>query len=144
MIFQEGTTIQNELVHLEGSTLFTGVNGSGKSTILDAMTYLLMGNTQFDKAAKDRDRTVAAYMRGDTKSNGSDRYLRSGAVVSYIAMEFWSPVEEMYLIVGVCIESAAESECTSSWFVCRDTRMEEISFSRIEDTGLSVILPICT
>ncbi|MCD8045747.1 MAG: AAA family ATPase [Clostridiales bacterium] len=129
---------QNELVHLEGSTLFTGVNGSGKSTILDAMTYLLTGNTQFNKAAKDRDRTVAAYVRGDTKSNGSDRYLRSGAVVGYIAMEFWSPVEEMYLVVGVCIESAAESECTSSWFVCRETRMEEINFSRVEAKKLYV------
>ena len=36
---------QRITVRLEGSTLFTGVNGSGKSTILDAMTYLLTGNT---------------------------------------------------------------------------------------------------
>ncbi|WP_418746725.1 ATP-binding protein [Frisingicoccus sp.] len=105
---------QNITVRLEGSTLFTGVNGSGKSTILDAMTYLLTGNTQFNKAAKDRDRTVVAYVRGDTKSNGKDRYLRKDGVVSYIAMEFWSPVEDMYLVVGVCIESASESDVSSS------------------------------
>ena len=43
---------QNIIVRLEGSTLFTGVNGSGKSTILDAMTYLLTGNTQFNKARR--------------------------------------------------------------------------------------------
>lgn len=124
---------QNITVRLEGSTLFTGVNGSGKSTILDAMTYLLTGNTQFNKAAKDRDRTVAAYVRGDTKSNGADRYLRKDEVVSYVAMEFWSPVENMYLVVGVCIESASESDVSPSWFLCKDTRMEEISFSRTED-----------
>lgn len=129
---------QNITVCLEGSTLFTGVNGSGKSTILDAMTYLLTGNTQFNKAAKDRDRTVAAYVRGDTKSNGADRYLRKDAVVSYIAMEFWSPVEDMYLVVGVCLESANESEVSSSWFICRDTRMEEISFCKTEDKKLYV------
>ena len=29
-----------------------GPNGSGKSTILDAMTYLLTGNTQFNKARR--------------------------------------------------------------------------------------------
>lgn len=129
---------QNITVRLEGSMLFTGVNGSGKSTILDAMTYLLTGNTQFNKAAKDRDRTVAAYVRGDTKSNGADRYLRKDAVVSYIAMEFWSPVEDMYLVAGVCMESANESDVTSSWFVCRDTRMKEIDFCKTEDKKLYV------
>lgn len=79
---------QRVTVHLEGSTLFTGVNGSGKSTILDAMTYLLTGNTQFNKAARDRDRTVLAYVRGDTKSNGLDRYLRRGTPWS--AMWQWN------------------------------------------------------
>lgn len=129
---------QNITVRLEGSTLFTGVNGSGKSTILDSMTYLLTGNTQFNKAAKDRDRTVTAYVRGDTKSNGNDRYLRKDAVVSYVAMEFWSPVEDMYLVVGVCVESANESDVSSAWFVCRDTRIEEINFCKIEDKKLYV------
>lgn len=129
---------QNITVRLEGSTLFTGVNGSGKSTILDAMTYLLTGNTQFNKAAKDRDRTVMAYVRGDTKSNGIDRYLRKDAVVSYVAMEFWSPVEDMYLVVGVCVESANESDVSASWFVYRDIRMEEINFCKTEDKKLYV------
>lgn len=129
---------QNITVRLEGSTLFTGVNGSGKSTILDAMTYLLTGNTQFNKAAKDRDRTVMAYVRGDTKSNGTDRYLRKDAVISYVAMEFWSPVEDTYLVVGVCVESANESDVSSSWFVCRDTRIEEINFCKTEDKKLYV------
>lgn len=53
------------------------------------MTYLLTGNTQFNKAAKDRDRTVSAYARGEMNSNGAERFLRTGEVVSYIAMEFW-------------------------------------------------------
>lgn len=45
---------QYENIRIAGSTLFTGVNGSGKSTILDAMTYLLTGNTQFNTAAKEQ------------------------------------------------------------------------------------------
>lgn len=127
---------QRVTVHLEGSTLFTGVNGSGKSTILDAMTYLLMGNTQFNKAA--RDRTVLAYVRGDTKSNGLDRYLRRDAVVSYVAMEFWSPMENMYLVAGVCIESASESDVSSYWFVCKDIRLENINFCKLEGKNLYI------
>jgi chromosome segregation ATPase len=124
---------------LEGSTLFTGVNGSGKSTILDAMTYALTGNTQFNKAAKDRDRTVKAYVRGDTKSNGSARFLRTGNVVSYIAMEFWSPVEQEFLVTGVCIESPDEaSSPTSSWFICKNTMLDDINFAKAEGKTLSV------
>ena len=56
LLLVQWSRFQNVSIKLEGSTLFTGVNGSGKSTILDAMTYLLTGNTQFNKAADDRDR----------------------------------------------------------------------------------------
>ena len=108
LLLVQWARFQNECIRLEGSTLLTGVNGSGKSTVLDAMTYLLTGNTQFNKAAKDRDRTVIGYVRGDTKSNGTERYLRTGEVISYIAMEFWSPLDQSFLVVGVCMESDNE------------------------------------
>ena len=101
LLLVQWSRFQNVSVKLEGSTLFTGINGSGKSTILDAVTYLITGNTQFNKAAKDRDRTVLGYVRGDTKSNGMARYLRSGEVISYVAMEFDDPVAGAPLVVGV-------------------------------------------
>lgn len=129
---------QDVQVKLEGSTLFTGVNGSGKSTILDAMTYLMTGNTQFNKAAKDKDRTVIGYVRGDTKSNGKNRYLRTGEVVSYIAMEFYSAIDDGYFVVGVCMESPSETDCKSYWFVLPDVKMEQISFTSIENNNLTI------
>jgi len=132
LLLVQWSRFQNECIRLEGSTLFTGVNGTGKTTILDAMTYLLTGNTQFNKAAKDRDRTVSAYVRGDTKSNGAERYLRNGEIVSYIVMEFWSPVENNSMVIGVCIESANDLSYKSSWFICRDTKIEEIAFTKTE------------
>ena len=132
LLLVQWSRFQNVCIRLEGSTLFTGVNGSGKSTILDAMTYLLTGNTQFNKAARDRDRTVAAYVRGDTKSNGPERYLRTGEIVSYIAMEFWSPVDSASMVAGVCIESADDLSYKSSWFVCRGAAMEQLNFTAVE------------
>lgn len=132
LLLVQWSRFQNVCIRLEGSTLFTGVNGSGKSTVLDAVTYLLTGNTQFNKAAKDRDRTVAAYVRGDTKSNGPERFLRSGEVVSYIAMEFYSPLEQNYLVAGVCIESANDLSYKSSWFLCRDAQIDEINFTSVD------------
>ena len=58
LLLVQWSRFQNVCIKLEGSTLFTGVNGTGKSTILDAMTYVLTGNTQFNKAAKDRETLV--------------------------------------------------------------------------------------
>lgn len=139
LLLVQWSRFQNVQIKLEGSTLFTGVNGSGKSTILDAMTYLLTGNTQFNKAAKDRDRTVKGYVRGDTKSNGEMRYLRSGQVVSYIAMEFYSPIENENMVVGVCIESPDEaSSPSSSWFICKNAELEEFNFAEVKDKKLYV------
>lgn len=133
LLLVQWSRFQNECIRLEGSTLFTGVNGTGKTTILDAMTYLLTGNTQFNKAAKDRDRTVSAYVRGDTKSNGAERYLRNGEIVSYIVMEFWSPVENNSMVIGVCIESANELSYKSSWFICRNASMGQKNFAVVEN-----------
>ena len=139
LLLIQWSRFQRESIQLGGSTLFTGVNGSGKSTILDAMTYLLTGNTQFNKAAKDRDRTVKGYVRGDTKSNGSMRYLRQGQGISYVAMEFWSPVEQEKMVIGVCIESPDEvSSPTSSWFICRNAVIEDINFASVEEKNLYV------
>ena len=139
LLLVQWSRFQHVCIELEGSTLFTGVNGSGKSTVLDAMTYVLTGNTQFNKAAKDKDRTVKGYVRGDTKSNGATRYLRQGQVVSYIAMEFWSPAEQEHLVIGVCIESPDEvSAPGSSWFVCRNAQIEDLNFCEIDGKNMYV------
>ena len=128
----------NVSISLNGSTLFTGVNGSGKSTILDAMTYMLTGNTQFNKAALDKDRNVISYVRGDTKSEGKSRFIREGEVTSYIAMEFWSPLEKQYLVVGVCIEYVNETSNTKKWFVFKDTRIDDCRFYTEKDKKVTV------
>ena len=120
---------QDITINLEGSTLITGVNGTGKSTILDAMTYLLTGNKRFNIAAGDKDRTVKSYVRGDTQSEGEYRYLRSGQVTSYIVMEFWSPIENAFIVGGVCIESMSEQDCkTGAWFVEKDVNLDDFEF----------------
>lgn len=128
----------NVTIALEGSTLFTGVNGSGKSTILDAMTYMLTGNTQFNKAALDRDRNVISYVRGDTKSEGKNRFIREGEVTSYIAMEFWAPLEKQYLVVGVCVEYVNETSNTKKWFVFKDTKLDDCKFYIVQDKKVTV------
>lgn len=120
---------QNEIIELGSSTLFTGVNGTGKTTILDAMLYLLTANRQFNKAADDKDRNVTAYIHGDRKTNGSDRYLRKDAVTSYIAIEFFDPGEKKYFVVAVCMESKnPQDPADSKWIIFDNCKFEDINF----------------
>ena len=120
------------------STLFTGINGSGKSTVLDALTYIIAGNNKFNTAAKDKDRTVLSYVRGDTKSKGKAQYLRSGNVISYVAMEFYSPNDKFYITVGVCIESADDMNWNPNWFLVKDAEISDINFYHKEGNRLVV------
>ncbi|SHK79159.1 SbcC/MukB-like Walker B domain-containing protein [Fibrobacter sp. UWEL] len=129
---------QNVCIELGSSTLFTGVNGTGKTTILDAMSYLLFANTQFNRAADDKERTVNAYIHGDRKTNGADRYLRKDAVVSYIVMEFNSPTEGDF-VVGVNIESrSAQDSAESKWFIFPNAKIEDFNFRTAENGKLSI------
>ncbi len=130
---------QNEIISLGSSTLFTGVNGTGKTTILDAMSYLITANTQFNKAADDNGRNVTAYIHGDRKTNGSDRYLRPGNVTSYIAMEFYDPLISDYHVIAVCMESRSESDrAISQWIIREKCRLEDFNFSSVENGKLIV------
>ena len=67
-----------ETIKVSNSVLITGVNGTGKSTVLDAVSYAVSGNRDFNSAAQDRDRSVRSYVRGDTKSSGAVPALRRG------------------------------------------------------------------
>ena len=78
---------------------------------------------------------MIGYVRGDTKSNGTERYLRTGEVISYIAMEFWSPLEQSFLVAGVCMESDNEIACRSSWFICRDAGSMRSILHRRKERG---------
>lgn len=127
---------QNVCIELGSSTLFTGVNGTGKTTILDAMSYLLFANTQFNRAADDKDRNVGAYIHGDRKSNGEDRFLRKDAVVSYIVMEFNSPTDGDF-VIGVNIESRSTQDPPDSrWFICPNAKIEDFNFRIVENRKL--------
>ena len=47
--------LSNETIEIEGNTLLSGPNASGKSTIMDAITYILTaGDTMFNLAANEK------------------------------------------------------------------------------------------
>lgn len=82
--------------------LITGESGSGKSSLLDALSAVLMrpGETRFNAAAQDgpsgdKDRTPLSYVRGAYRRQSDDEtgevrpgFLRSSATVSGIALTY--------------------------------------------------------
>ena len=72
-------TFSNEEFEIYKNALITGENGTGKSTILDAIQYVLTaGKCKFNKAASDiGNRTLESYIRCKTGIEGHE-YARNG------------------------------------------------------------------
>ena len=82
MYFQKAT------FNLEGNTAIVGVNGTGKSTIIDAIQMLLLGYkaSKFNANANAEKRTLESYVRGAVNTLEKE-FLRPGDVISYLALE---------------------------------------------------------
>jgi uncharacterized protein YPO0396 len=73
---------ENTTVNCQGTTYFIGINGAGKSTVLDAVQFALVGgqrDVRFNQAAlSGGKRTLASYVRGELGTE-AQRYLRGDA-----------------------------------------------------------------
>lgn len=79
MYFQKAT------LPIEGNVAIVGVNGTGKSTIIDAIQMLLLGqkHSKFNSGANAEKRTLESYVRGHVDSDNKE-YLRQGDVITYL------------------------------------------------------------
>ena len=100
----------NETENIDNVTFLTGANGTGKSTIIDAIQIVLLGDTtsrNFNKAANDKSaRTLISYLKGDTGEsvNGEVSYLRPGRFSSYIVLQFYDDVKKSCFTLGVVFD----------------------------------------
>ncbi|MBQ9157663.1 MAG: AAA family ATPase, partial [Eubacterium sp.] len=109
----------NETIEVGDSVLLSGENGAGKSTILDALQYVLTcSKANFNKAAHEKGkRTLNTYIR--CKTGREDRpYERTGSITGHIALEFLDEERKAPFIVGVVMDSATEEkEPNSLWYL---------------------------
>ncbi len=84
---------ENTTINCQGTTYFIGINGAGKSTVLDAVQFALVGgqrDVRFNQAAlSGGKRTLASYVRGELGTEGQ-RYLRADAT-GVVGLEFKNP-----------------------------------------------------
>lgn len=80
----------NVTIEMGDSVLLSGENGAGKSTILDAIQFVMIcSKNHFNKAAHEKGkRNLGSYLR--CKTGREDRpYERTGALSGHIALEFY-------------------------------------------------------
>ena len=125
----------NETIQVNGSALFTGDNGSGKSTILDAMQYILvadMRNIKFNVSAHDETkRDLLGYLRCKTgnDSETGQKYRRTGDITSYIVLEFHDTVKDKSFLIGAVIDSYSDGvNWKSNFFKIEDCSIDDSIF----------------
>ena len=98
-------------INVNGNLLITGDNGNGKSTLIDAIFYILSGGDErnFNVAAnvagdygrsRSSERTLASYMRGKLGSEGKEFLRNDASVITHIALEFYDEHEIAYNVLG--------------------------------------------
>ena len=120
----------NETIDFQQINFLTGLNASGKSTLIDALQVVLLGDTSgrfFNKAAMDKsNRTLRGYLRGELGDavDGGFHYLRNGRFTSYIALEFKNTLDDTYFVLGGVFDSYEDGSHEHRFFVLEDAMPE--------------------
>ena len=98
--------LANETILINGNTLLTGPNASGKSTIMDAITYILTaGDTNFNLAANEKGkRDLRGYVKCKLGMDDKE-YLRNGDVSGHVALEFLDEKTGLSFTVGAVLDA---------------------------------------
>ncbi len=125
----------------QGTTYFIGVNGAGKSTILDAVQFALVGgqrDVKFNQAAlANSRRTLSSYVRGELGTEGQ-RYLR-GDCTGLVALEFRNP-DGTHFVHGALVDAYADNHSPDiAYFIVHTADLNDAWFfktpGQLFDTG---------
>jgi chromosome segregation ATPase len=125
---------ENTTISCQGSTYFIGVNGAGKSTILDAIQFALVGgqrDVKYNRAAMSGSkRTLSGYVRGELGTEGQ-RFLR-GDATAVVALEFRNPDDSAF-VHGAVVDAYEDRRAPSiAYFVVNDACLNDAWFFRSE------------
>ncbi len=129
----------DETVDFKEISLLAGDNGSGKSTIIDALQYALVADIRrirFNSSAassRQSARSLESYVRCKMGMEGAE-YLR-GEAISHVVLEFTAPGK--VFCAGVAVEAFTDGQVKESPWILDDHRLEEVPLAG-EDAYLPV------
>lgn len=126
----------NVTIDVETINFLTGENASGKSTLIDALQVVLLGDTSgrmFNKAANEKaGRTLKGYLRGEVGDDGEGafKYLRNGRFSSYICLEFFDDILNTSFTIGIVFDSFDDGSEEHKFFILED-KIPECNFIQL-------------
>lgn len=113
-----------ELIEVGDVNFLTGKNGAGKSTVIDALQIVLLGETNarnFNQAANEKSqRTLDGYLRADMDDHNP--YSRRGKdFSSYIACEFYDDLDDSSFVTGIHFDCRSDGSEQHHFFIYRGT-----------------------
>lgn len=109
-----------QVIEVGDVNFLTGFNGAGKSTIIDALQIVLLGETNarnFNQAANEKSqRTLDGYLRADMDEN-NPHSRRGKDFSSYIACEFWDDIEEKQFVAGIVFDCTNDGNRQERFFL---------------------------
>lgn len=122
------------MVEFKMLNFLTGQNAAGKSTLIDALQVVMLGETRshiFNKAANDKsERTLVGYLKGELGDDGGTgyRYLRDGDFNAYIVLEFFDHAKDKSFLTGVVFDVYGDGTQKHSFFIANDCAIPEHGF----------------
>lgn len=109
-----------ELIEVDDINFLTGKNAAGKSTIIDALQIVLVGETNarnFNQAANEKSqRTLDGYLRADMDENNPNSR-RAKDFSSFIVCEFWDDTEGKQFVCGIIFDCRSDGSRTDRFFI---------------------------
>lgn len=109
-----------QLIEVGDVNFLTGKNGAGKSTVIDALQIVLLGETNarnFNQAANEKSqRSLEGYLRADM-DDGNLNSRRGRDFSSYIACEFLDDVEGTHFVTGVVFDCRSDGTNIDHFFI---------------------------
>lgn len=111
---------EKQIIEVKDINFLTGKNGAGKSTVIDALQIVLLGETNarnFNKAANDSSqRTLDSYLRADMDPN-SPKSRRGKDFSSYIVCEFWDDQSGGRFTAGIVFDCRSDNTRRDQYFL---------------------------
>lgn len=109
-----------QIIEVDDVNFLTGKNGAGKSTVIDALQIVLLGETNarnFNQAANEKSqRSLDGYLRADMDDNNPNSR-RGKDFTSFIACEFLDDVEGTCFVTRVAFDCRSDGNNVDHFFI---------------------------